>query len=44
MPPKPDINKPKPKPDNKKGNATSDKKKTMSGVTNLDDEWLYISK
>ena len=45
MPPKPEP-KPKPvsKPDTKKANTSSDKKKGISGVVNLDDEWLYHSK
>ncbi len=41
MPPKP-APKPAPKTDTKK--STNDKKKGMTGVGNLDDEWLYISK
>jgi hypothetical protein len=39
MPPKP-----VPKSDTKKGNTSSDKKKPLSGVVNLDDDWLYHSK
>lgn len=46
MPTKPDTSKPKPvpKPDTKKGNISSDKKKSNVGIINLDDEWLYHSK
>lgn len=41
MPPKPDTNKPKPKPNTTKGTKTSG---GGTKVVNLDDDWLYHSK